>query len=284
MEVSYGSSVPEYSQDTFTSSNEEEEGESYGSYENDPFESYSSGEKSGSPLSLDRSESPWQSSSPKDEVEQSSELLNIPPVEEQLLRKWISLLKDKVARTKVAKTATEPDKGVYEVSEEERGARQSFCAVKIKQLRPPPSSTLLKRNWRNDQRHGGASEKRLACDLNCVVPDQLANRIYLKNLKETVKQIAETEMHEPSQCFPCTEKRAELAKFAFLRRRKTMMEEFLLREKLEDLMYSKDSLTLIGEIHRTLPKLSDHPKILWEKLNKRCLKASSATCLFADIN
>nr|XP_020640090.1 uncharacterized protein C8orf48 homolog isoform X1 [Pogona vitticeps]XP_020640091.1 uncharacterized protein C8orf48 homolog isoform X1 [Pogona vitticeps]XP_020640092.1 uncharacterized protein C8orf48 homolog isoform X1 [Pogona vitticeps] len=286
MEVSYGcsSSVPEDSDDNFASFSEGKEGEPSRNYENDPFESYSSGEKSELPSASDQSESTWQSSGQNDEVGQDPEFLNPLAVGEYIPEKWISLLQNKRAGTEVARTAREPNKGISEVSEEERGARQSFCAIKINQLRRPPSLAPPKRNKRNDQRHGCASEGNLTCDLNCIVPDQLLNRLRLKNIKEAVKQIAETEMHHPSQCFPCMEKKAELAKSAFLRRSKTLVEEVLLQEKLEEHLYAKDSLTLIGEIHRTLPKLSEDPKNIWWKLNERGLKASSGALFVAKIN
>lgn len=60
------SSIPDYSEDTFTSFSEGEE-ETYRQYENDPFESYYSGEESECRAVLDLSESIWQSSSQNDE-------------------------------------------------------------------------------------------------------------------------------------------------------------------------------------------------------------------------
>ncbi|XP_061454877.1 uncharacterized protein C8orf48 homolog isoform X7 [Rhineura floridana] len=231
MELSWicSSSVPNYSEDTFTSFSEGEE-ETCRQYENDPFESYYSGEESEWPAVTDLRESTWQSSSQNDE-------------------------------------------GITEVSEEELIALQSFCAIKINQLCHVSTSTPLKRNKRNYQRHRFTSEKPLTCDLNCTVPEQLMNRLHLKNIKETLKQITDAEMHQPSRCLHCTKKRAELAQDIFLRRRKTLMEEVLLQEKLEECMYTKDALTLIGEIHRSLPKLSEDPKNIWQELNESGLKA-----------
>nr|XP_028571072.1 uncharacterized protein C8orf48 homolog isoform X2 [Podarcis muralis] len=264
------SSIPDYSEDTFTSFSEGEE-ETYRQYENDPFESYYSGEESECRAVLDLSESIWQSSSQNDE-DQKSEVLESAVVREYLTRKWISLLKENKASTRLAKPAIEPINKIIEVSEEELSALQSFCAIKINQLHNTPSPMPLKRSKHNEQRHTFTSEKPLTFDLNCTVPDQLLNRLRLKNIKEILKQVADTEMHQPSQCAHCTKKRAELADDAFLRRGKALMEEVLLKEKLEDYMYTKDSLTLIGEIHRCLPKLSEDPRNIWQELNERGLK------------
>ncbi|XP_034969821.2 uncharacterized protein C8orf48 homolog [Zootoca vivipara] len=267
------SSTPDYSEDTFTSFSEGEE-ETYRQYENDPFESYYSGEESESRAVLDLSESIWQSSSQNDE-DQKPEVLESAAVKEYLFRKWISLLKENKenkASTRLPKPAIETINKIIEVSEEELSALQSFCAIKINQLHHVPSPMPLKRSKHNEQRHGFTSEKPLTFDLNCTVPDQLLNRLHLKNIKETLKQVADTEMHQPSQCVHCTKKRAELADDAFLRRWKILMEEVLLKEKLEEYMYTKDSLTLIGEMHRCLPKLSGDPRNIWQELNERGLK------------
>ncbi|XP_032993877.1 uncharacterized protein C8orf48 homolog isoform X2 [Lacerta agilis] len=269
------SSIPDYSEDTFTSFSEGEE-ETYRQYENDSFESYYSGEESECRAVLDLSGSIWQSSSQNDE-DQKPEVLESAAVREYLTRKWISLLKENKASTRLAKPAIEPINSailteIIDVSEEELSALQSFCAIKIKQLHHVPSPVPLKRSKHNKQRHGFISEKPLTFDLNCTVPDQLLNRLRLKNIKETLKQVADTEMHQPSQCSHCTKKRAELADGAFLRRWKALMEEVLLKEKLEEYMYTKDSLTLIGEIHRCLPKLSEDPRNIWQELNERGLK------------
>ncbi|XP_062997868.1 uncharacterized protein C8orf48 homolog [Elgaria multicarinata webbii] len=277
MELSWNgsSSVPDYSEDTFASFSEGEE-ETCRQYENDPFESYYSGEESEWPAASDLSESTWQSSSQNDETGQEPESLDSTAVGEYLTSKWIRLLKDNGTNTELAKSTVEPENaltGITEVSEEELGPLQSFCAIKINQLCHLPSSAPVNRNKHKDQRHELTLEKSLTCGLNCIVPDPLVNRLCLKNIKETMKQLAETEIHQPSRCPHCMKKRAELSKAAFLRRRKTLMEQFLLQEKLEEHIYTKDSLTLIGEIHRSLPMLSEEPRNIWQKLNERALKA-----------
>ncbi|KFV03539.1 Uncharacterized protein C8orf48, partial [Pterocles gutturalis] len=97
----------------------------------------------------------------------------------------------------------------------------------------------------------------------CIVPDRLVNRIHLKNIRETVKQVTEAQIHEPSVCPDCQKKKAELAKIAFLRRKKVLMESALIQEKLEEQIYSRDVLTLIGEALGSLPKPSEDPRNLW---------------------
>ncbi|XP_042336405.1 uncharacterized protein C8orf48 homolog isoform X2 [Sceloporus undulatus] len=275
MELSWNqsNSVPDYSDDTFTSFSEEE---TCRDYDNDPFVSYSSGEDSKWPAESDLSESTWQSLNPNDKVEKV-EFLDLTAAEEQLTNRWISLLNTNRTTAAVARSAVKPPNGaaptrIPEGSEEGLGALRSFCATKINRICHPPTLAPKKRNKHHDQRHGRTSEKPLMSDVNCFALDQLVNRLHLRNIKETMKQLAEMEIHQPSRCPHCTKKKAELAKSAFLRRRKALMEGALLQEKLEEQMYTRDPLTLIGEIHQTLPKLSEDPRNVWQELNKRAVQ------------
>ncbi|KFP36196.1 Uncharacterized protein C8orf48, partial [Chlamydotis macqueenii] len=97
----------------------------------------------------------------------------------------------------------------------------------------------------------------------CIVPDQLVNRIRLKNVRETVKQVTEAQIHDSSVCPDCQKKEAELAKITFLRQKKILMEHALIQEKLEEQIYSRDVLTCIGEALRSFPKPSEDPRNLW---------------------
>ncbi|KFV61451.1 Uncharacterized protein C8orf48, partial [Dryobates pubescens] len=76
-------------------------------------------------------------------------------------------------------------------------------------------------------------------------------------------QVTEAEIHRPSVCPDCQKKEAELAKVAFLRRKKVLMESALIQDKLEEQIYTRDVITLLGEAVRDLPKPSEDPKSLW---------------------
>uniref|UniRef100_A0ACB8FY39 Uncharacterized protein n=2 Tax=Sphaerodactylus townsendi TaxID=933632 RepID=A0ACB8FY39_9SAUR len=110
-------------------------------------------------------------------------------------------------------------------------------------------------------------------EVNHIVPGQLVNRLRLKNLQKSMEQLVETEMHQPSQCSGCENKRAQLAEDAFLRRKRTILEGVLLQEKLKDHLCTQDALLIIGKMHQRLPKLSDDPRDIWRKLKERALQA-----------
>nr|XP_021122806.3 uncharacterized protein C8orf48 homolog isoform X6 [Anas platyrhynchos] len=83
------------------------------------------------------------------------------------------------------------------------------------------------------------------------------------------KQVTEAQVHQSSQCPDCKKKKAELAEIAFLRQKKALVERALLQEKLEEQIYSRDVLTLIGETLRSFPKLSEDPRNLWQRIKDK---------------
>nr|XP_014435622.1 uncharacterized protein C8orf48 homolog isoform X4 [Pelodiscus sinensis] len=168
----------------------------------------------------------------------------------------------------VWQSASQDDEEITEVSDEELDALQSFCTIKINQIHHQLKSKQPKSSKHKELQHGITSEKPVTGDLNSTIPDQLLNRIHLKNIRDTMKQVTEAKVHQPSQCHDCRKKGEELAKINFLKQKKTLVEKALLQDKLEQQIYAKDSLTLIGEIHTTLPKLSEDPRNIWKRLNE----------------
>uniref|UniRef100_A0A8C8RP85 Chromosome 8 open reading frame 48 n=1 Tax=Pelusios castaneus TaxID=367368 RepID=A0A8C8RP85_9SAUR len=269
LDQSYSTTVSDYCEDTFESfSEEEEKEEACRQYENELFESYCSTEESEWPAVSDISESIWQPASQDDEGDQS-ELLDSATTEKELTGKWISRLKNKEANIKQGKSIIKTHTKITEESNEELDALHSFCTIKINQIHDQLNVKQSNSHKYKVLQHGFTSRKPVTGGVNCTIPDQLVNRIYLKNISETMKQVTETKVHQPSECPDCKKKGTELAKISFLRRKKTLVEEALLQDKLEQQIYVKDSLTLIGEIHESLPKLSEDPSTIWQRLNEK---------------
>ncbi|XP_069066613.1 uncharacterized protein C8orf48 homolog [Pleurodeles waltl] len=241
-----------YADDTFESITTESDASHV--YDSEPFESYISAEETDS-----LSSSIAQVHPAKDG---HSGFGKEPSVEKQRISKWIGALQEKTDNRQSKGVIKSLSGAGEEAADEGLDALQSFCFNKIRQIRHSVSSQ------RQDCRKKKKKQSRKAdtSDVNSAAPSALVNRIYLNNLRETVKQVKELKMHEPSKCPDCLAKKANLAKIDFIRRRKTAVEEVLLQEKLEEQLYLKDSITLIGEIHRTLPKLSDDPQLVWQRL------------------
>ncbi|XP_009956061.1 PREDICTED: uncharacterized protein C8orf48 homolog, partial [Leptosomus discolor] len=156
--------------------------------------------------------------------------------------------------------------GITELSDGELDAFQSFCTIKISKMCQQLISKQANGGKSRKLQRGFPAKKPETSDLDCLVPDRLMNRIHLKNIRETVKQVTEAQIHESSACPDCQKLEAELAKVTFLRRRKVLMENALIQERLEEQIYSRDVLTLLGEALRSFPKPSEDPRNLWQKL------------------
>ncbi|XP_069749063.1 uncharacterized protein C8orf48 homolog isoform X2 [Narcine bancroftii] len=97
-------------------------------------------------------------------------------------------------------------------------------------------------------------EREVAPQQNCIVPQHLIN------------QVNQTKIHQPSRCAACSKKISELAEHNFLRMKTIQLEEASMQEKIDEHIYTKDGLTLIGEIHNSLPKYSDTASLMWKTL------------------
>ncbi|XP_063272777.1 uncharacterized protein C8orf48 homolog isoform X1 [Prinia subflava] len=286
---SHSSSALDYSGGTFESFSEEEESEAPGSWcSTEDLEGTAVSEALESSLSL-AGQSP---------AEEESEAVD-PAVERAAIGKWIDAM-GKWIGLKNKDTGISPDKpvirtpagltlvcfpvgstrshrqraaipvslaapdalwpaGVPGWSRGELGALGAFCSRRISGMRRARKDRAL--HWAVPARQTGTGDPR-------AVPAQLMNRILLENTREAVKQVTEAEIHEASTCPDCQQKKAELAKVAFLRQKKTLLESALIQEKLEEQFYSRDMLTLLGEALRSFPKPSEDPRDLWQRLKE----------------
>ncbi|XP_058670043.1 uncharacterized protein C8orf48 homolog [Ammospiza caudacuta] len=253
---SHSSSALDYSGDTFESFSEEEESEAPGSWcSTEDVEGAAVSEALGSSASL----------AGQSAAEEESEAVDPAAVERAAIGKWIDALgkwidlKNKDTGIRPDKSAITTPAGVSGFSQAELGALSRFCSSGI-------SSMQQQQARRGRRLHWGAPARQTEPGQSCAVPAQLMNRILLENTREALKQVTEAEIHEVSTCPGCQQKEAELAKVAFLRQKKTLLEGALIQEKLEEQFYSRDMLTLLGEALRSFPKPSEDPRDLWQRL------------------
>ncbi|KAM4767958.1 uncharacterized protein C8orf48 homolog isoform 1-T2 [Cyanocitta cristata] len=265
---SHSSSALDYSGDTFESFSEEEESEAPGSW-------CSTEDLEGSAVSeaLESTSSRGQS-----HAEEESEAVDSAAVERVAIGKWIDAM-GKWVDLKNKDTGIQPDKsvvrtpaGIPELSHGELDALRSFCTRKISGMHQEQAGSGKCRKLQC-----GVPARRAETGDSCAVPARLMNRILLENTREAVKQVAEAQIHEASACPDCQQKEAELAKVAFLRRKKTLLEGALIQEKLEEHFYCRDMLTLLGEALRSFPKPSEDPWDLWQRLKGQEMESLKVT-------
>ncbi|EFB27339.1 hypothetical protein PANDA_008234, partial [Ailuropoda melanoleuca] len=202
--------------------------------------------------------------------DKQSELSDYQNNETKFSRKWINYLKGKETNSGQYQPDTKLQTEITRVSDEELNALQSFCAVKINLICHRANSKEKKSSRHKKPQLRLDAEASEIDALSCTVPDELLNRIYLKNMRTTPKQVATAKQHVSSWCPHCNRKRGELAQSVFLRQKKTLLESLLLQEKIDKHLYTKDFLTLIGDAHQAgFPRLSDDPRIIWKRLNEK---------------
>uniref|UniRef100_A0A7N4P1A1 Uncharacterized protein n=1 Tax=Sarcophilus harrisii TaxID=9305 RepID=A0A7N4P1A1_SARHA len=204
--------------------------------------------------------------SSKDEDEPSDSAA----LQEKLSQRWIQHLKAKDSPKGQPLAGPTSHTDVTEASKSERDAMQAFCAIKINLIRRQLNSRVANGSGHQRQQQGLVTEKPVTDEMNnCVVPHQLINRISQQHLRAAPSQVSAVKKHNYSQCPECTKKRGELSQLTFVRQKKTFLESALLKEKMDKYRHTKDFLSFIGEIHKSLPRLSDDPETIWKRLNAR---------------
>eukprot|EP00058_Branchiostoma_floridae_P017028 XP_002602516.1 hypothetical protein BRAFLDRAFT_93823 [Branchiostoma floridae] len=100
------------------------------------------------------------------------------------------------------------------------------------------------------------------------VPQGLVDRVRVETMMLDMKRGAKAKVHNPSTCRSCVKRKGALLQEEFLKRSRANVERKMIDTKVEQHLITHDSLTLIGEIARTLPRPTDDPNDVWERLMK----------------
>ncbi|XP_056665587.1 uncharacterized protein C8orf48 homolog isoform X1 [Monodelphis domestica] len=155
-----------------------------------------------------------------------------------------------------------------EVAEASKGALdalQSFCATErtpIGQQRNPQEA------WSGRQQRLGA-EKPRTLEMNSSVLSHVRNRLYLQNPRVTPNKASAVKEHENAQCLEYTKKKGEVGQKTFRRKKISFMDSALHKEKMEERRHAKDLLSLIEEVHQSLPRLPSDPEAIWKRWNSQ---------------
>ncbi|XP_078576090.1 uncharacterized protein LOC144861874 [Branchiostoma floridae x Branchiostoma japonicum] len=99
-------------------------------------------------------------------------------------------------------------------------------------------------------------------------PQGLVDRVRVDTMMLDMKRGAKAKVHNPSTCRSCVKRQGALLQEEFLKRSRANVERKMIDAKVEEHLITHDSLTLIGEIARTLPRPTDDPNDVWERLMK----------------
>ncbi|KAL1773121.1 hypothetical protein HispidOSU_019645 [Sigmodon hispidus] len=224
------------------------------------------------------SESPLDSEKATTSSEEQDELPQLSVLqkdESKLNEKWINRIKSKKINSQRYQFESRLPRETPGGPPEELDALLSFCSIKINLIHQREHLRAKKSRRHKKLQPRGIAETPEVDTLDCTVPDELLNRIYLKNTRVTLEHIGAVKQHVSSQCPSCNRKRAELARSDFLKRRKTLLESRLLQEKIDEHLRTTDFLTRVAEAHQGFPRLSDDPRIIWKRVTKKILMGSS---------
>ncbi|KAG5263707.1 hypothetical protein AALO_G00267730 [Alosa alosa] len=146
--------------------------------------------------------------------------------------------------------------------------RRRYCKRSIQKMK------LKKRD--SGYRENDSSQKPESEEIP-PVPQQLLNLIRMKAFREKLKTAPEMELHDPQHCRSCQVKQAELARDDFIRRKTTQLLSPLLEEKIQSHFLNRNSICLIGEVLRDLPRPSDDPGLVWKALKAREVELTQQT-------
>ncbi|KAI4873458.1 hypothetical protein NFI96_027309 [Prochilodus magdalenae] len=153
--------------------------------------------------------------------------------------------------------------GTRDQNLDETVALNAYCKKRIKQVKQ--QNNLLECSEKQQMRKC-ASIKPAQPIGDQSVPVQFICTLRLKTFREEMRKGAEQDFHEPSCCRACLAKQADLAMSSFIRKKKNQLEAQLLEEKIQSHLYNNDTVCLLGEILKDMPKPSDDPCEIWQRL------------------
>ena len=109
------------------------------------------------------------------------------------------------------------------------------------------------------------------------VPQALVDRIKVNNIIFQMKCSSQCTDHDKQSCKYCQSQEGIITEKLFLRSCKNRLEQNLLSSKVENHLLKQNSVTLIGNIAADLPKPSDKPNLIWQRLLKNEQHSTSDT-------
>ena len=100
------------------------------------------------------------------------------------------------------------------------------------------------------------------------VPPVLLEKIKVNNVILRMNQGVKAKTHDCKSCLSCLNQEGNIREQEFLRKLKNKLDEENINKKLENHMLKHNTVTLVGEIAASLPKLSEDRDVIWNKLLK----------------
>ncbi|KAL4230820.1 hypothetical protein ACF0H5_011194 [Mactra antiquata] len=151
---------------------------------------------------------------------------------------------------------------------EEDKFQRYFCKKKLKMLRKKKDTEVDVYTETTDNEVTEQYSGKLLSDYG--ITDSVLERAKITNIMSAMKRAAEEEIHEPKKCPECRELKSRLdaedAERKFVTTQARRLKNKIMDARVEEHLLKMNSISMIAELARTLPKHSERPEKILDKL------------------
>ncbi|XP_060595377.1 uncharacterized protein LOC132749584 [Ruditapes philippinarum] len=155
---------------------------------------------------------------------------------------------------------------------EEDDYLKHFCRKKLKLLKKKKLASEADDESEDDisgeSVTSSSTQHRLLSDYG--LPDSVLERAKITNILSAMKRAAKEEIHDPRKCRECRDMKSQLdeedARRQFVTAHAKRLKNKLMDAKVEEHMLKMNSVSMIAELARTLPRSSEKPEKIFDQL------------------
>ncbi|XP_033646427.1 uncharacterized protein LOC117305676 isoform X2 [Asterias rubens] len=164
-------------------------------------------------------------------------------------------------KTTLHKPKTDDDKKMQQETPPRSEDRGVFCQNLISILERKKTTNL------DSRRRNQTFQKTSKDDKKILIDREIVNRLKIENLLSAMKRASSSRTTDALEsCQQCRLSQEAVLKRTFVRNKTSKLGNELTDQKVDLEISTKDPLTAIGDLARSLPKPSDNPEEIWAKL------------------
>ncbi|XP_060065874.1 uncharacterized protein LOC132546183 [Ylistrum balloti] len=158
-----------------------------------------------------------------------------------------------------------------------------YIKKKLRLLKQKNSATGVKNVGKSRQKSSGdktlLAKERGQVVQDCGIDPALLDRLKLKNFIKRMEMAAKEDIHDPRKCKECRNHQLKIdaaaAQRNFVREKTRYIRQEIIEDRIQSHLIQMGSLSLIGELARSLPKATQDPEDVLEQMNKGLMLSKS---------
>ncbi|XP_033742468.1 uncharacterized protein LOC117328945 [Pecten maximus] len=158
-----------------------------------------------------------------------------------------------------------------------------YIKKKLRLLKQKHSSSAMKSKGKPIQKQSEAKASPVKEGEQLIqeygIDPALMDRLKLKNFIKRMEMAAQEEIHDPRRCKDCRTHQLKIdaaaAQRSFVREKTRDIRQEIIEDRIQSHLIQMSSLSLIGELARSLPKPTQDPEDVLEKMNKGLMLSKS---------